>query len=142
MKSIVRSVFIGSISFIGLIFLNFLLISVISRSPSFAFEQLLKLRFYILPLALGFGVQAALFFKIRRLFRKSSLVVSGTGAASTGSMLACCAHHLTEALPLLAIGGVSSFFTNFQKEFLLMSILINWLGALHLYKKFRVLNAK
>ncbi len=128
------------ISFFGLIFLNFLLISFFSKSVTFALEQLLHLKFYIIPLALGFGFQVALFMNLGNSVKQSGTVVGSTGAASTGAMIACCAHHITEALPFLAIGGLSIFFTNYQKELLMLSILVNWLGALYMYRKLKTLN--
>src|SRR3989344_6192449 len=120
----------GITSFLGLILFNFLFISFLSKSTNFALEQLLNLKFYIIPLALGFSFQVLLFLKIRESIKSSSLLVSGTGAMSTGSMLACCAHHITEVLPFLAFGGLSIFLSNYQKELLMLSILINWLGVL------------
>lgn len=128
------------VSFFGLIFFNFLLISFFSKSVSFAFAQLLNLKFYIIPLALGFSLQVLLFLKIRERIKKSSIQVFGAGAMSTGSMIACCAHHITEALPFLALGGLSILLASYQKELLIVSILINWLGALYLYRKLKLLN--
>ena len=129
-------------SFFGLIFLNFLLISFFSKSASFALWQLLRLKFYIIPLALGFGFQVALFSTAkdsasRLKIKQSGVVVGSTGMTSTGTMIACCAHHITEALPFLAVGGLSIFFTNYQKELLIVSILLNWLGVLYFFSQSR-----
>ena len=140
MKLNPKSVLWATTSFFGLVFLNFLLISFFSKSTSFALNQLLNLKFYIIPLALGFSFQVLLFLKIRESIKSSSLLVSGTGAMSTGSMLACCAHHITEVLPFLAFGGLSIFLSNYQKELLMLSILINWLSALYMYRKLKTLN--
>lgn len=127
-------------SFFGLIFLNFVLISFLSKSTNFALEQLLNLKLYIIPLALGFSFQVLLFLSIRERIKGSSVLVSGSGALSSGSMIACCAHHISETLPFLALGGLSIFFTNYQKELLILSILINWFGVLYMYRKLRSLN--
>ena len=129
-------------SFLGLIMLNFLLISLLSKSTSFALEQLLSLKFYIIPLALGFSFQVLFYLKIGELVKNSGLMLGGTGGMSTGTMIACCAHHLTEALPFLAIGGLSIFLTSYQKELLIASITISWLGVLYMYRKLKGLNAK
>jgi len=97
---------------------------------------------YIIPLALGFSFQVLLFLNIREKVKGSSGLVFGSGTMSTGSMIACCAHHITEVLPFLALGGISIFFTNYQKELLILSILINWFGVLYMYRRLRSLNAR
>ena len=142
MKISLKHVFWAAVSFLGLIVFNFLLITLFSGSASYALEQMLKLKFFILPLALGFSLQVLLVLKIRDAMKNSMLVVSATGAVSTGTMIACCAHHVTEVLPFLALGGSSVFLINYQKELLFVSIVINWLGALYMFKKLRRLNGK
>ena len=137
MKLNPKPVLWGMSSFFGLIVLNFLLISYFSKSTSFAFKQLFDLKFYIVPLALGFGFQVAIFMNFRNSIKQSGAVVGSTGAVSTGTMIACCAHHITELLPFLALGGLSIFFTNYQKELLIFSILINWLGVLYFFSQGR-----
>ena len=132
----------GITSFLGLILFNFLFISFLSKSTNFALEQLLNLKLYIIPLALGFSFQVLLFLNIREKVKGSSGLVFGSGTMSTGSMIACCAHHITEVLPFLALGGISIFFTNYQKELLILSILINWFGVLYMYRRLRSLNAR
>src|SRR3989338_7220985 len=127
----------GITSFLGLILFNFLFISFLSKSTNFALEQLLNLKLYIIPLALGFSFQVLLFLNIREKVKGSSGLVFGSGTMSTGSMIACCAHHITEILPFLALGGISIFFTNYQKELLILSILINWFGVLYMYRRLR-----
>lgn len=129
-------------SSLGLLVLSFLIISFFSKSISFALNQLLYLKLYLIPLALGFGLQVALFRNIKNKITQSGALVGSTGAASTGAMIACCAHHIAEALPFLAIGGLSVFFTSYQKELLILSIFLNWLGVLYMVKKLRVLDAK
>lgn len=129
-------------SFAGLILFNFLLISLFSKSVSFALEQMLRLKFYILFLALGFSVQILLFIKIRGSVKNAVYLVSGTGAISTGTMVACCAHHLAELLPFLALGGLSVILINSQKELFIVSIAANWLGVLYMFRKLRRLNGK
>jgi len=49
--------------------LNFLLISLFSKSTNYALEQMLKLKFFILPLALGFSIQVLLFLKIKEFMK-------------------------------------------------------------------------
>jgi len=142
MKINLKHIFWTILSFLGLVLLNFLLISLFSKSTNYALEQMLKLKFFILPLALGFSIQVLLFLKIKEFMKSSILVVSGTGAMNTGTMIVCCAHHIAEALPFLALGGLSVFLINYQKDLLLFSIAVNWLGVLYMLRKLRKLNGK
>ena len=78
-------------------------------------EQFQALWYLMVPLALGFGMQVALY----------------TGGTSAGvSMLACCVHHATDTLPFLGLAGVSIFLVQYQKPILLASITINAIGIL------------
>ena len=132
----------AALSFLGLLLFNFLLISLLSRSASYAIDQMLRLKVYILPIALGFSVQVLLFIRIKQTIKNSIYIVSGTGAMNTGTMLDCCVHHITELLPFLAIGWASSVFINYQKELLITSIAINWFGVWYMAKKLRKLDRK
>src|SRR3989344_7552579 len=142
MKLITRSVILTVTSSLTLITLSFLVISLLSKSVSYALEQMVSLKYYILPLALGFGLQVTLFIMIKEKVKESAALVTSTGAISSGTMIACCAHHLTEALPFLSVGGLSLFFFNYQEELLILSIALNWVSVLYMYKKLRLLNAR
>ena len=52
-----------------------------------------------------------------------------SGGASTVSMVACCAHHLTEVLPVLGFAGAATVLATYQSVFLLAGVLAN-LGGL------------
>ena len=128
-----KPIFWAVLSFIGLILSNFILITVFSKSASFALGQMLRLRIYIFLIALGFSAQVFLIIKLR----STMYFVSGAGALGTGTMVACCVHHITESLPFLALGGLGVFFLNYQKELLISSIIVNWAGVLYMVKKLR-----
>lgn len=137
-KTSSKPIFWAIVSFIGFILFNFLLISLFSRSASFALEQMVRIKVYILFIALGFSIQVALFVKMK----EAAYLVSGAGVISTGTMIACCVHHVTESLPFLVLGGLGAILINYQKELLLLSIAVNWLGVLYMVKKLRRLNGR
>ena len=75
----------------------------------------------------------------------SLIVVAGCDctatAANTGissvSMVACCAHHLTDILPLLGLAGLSLFLTRYQTWLIGVGIISNFLGVVYLIKQIR-----
>jgi hypothetical protein len=47
-------------------------------------------------------------------------------------MVACCAHHLTDVLPLIGLAGAAVFLTAYQSIFLLLGLLSNVVGIVYL----------
>jgi len=62
----------------------------------------------VAPIAVAFGSQVALTVELRHRHRAHHLAAptgAGTGASTVG-MVACCAHHLADLVPLMAGGLV------------------------------------
>ncbi len=112
----------------------------IANSPAHAFEQFLYMWYWILPLISGFSLQAGLFVYIRNrmIEMKASGASGGSLAASGGmsgsAMVACCAHHLTDLLPVLGLSAAAIFVTRFQSVFLLVGVVSNVLGIIYMLK--------
>src|SRR3972149_2119900 len=89
-----------------------------------------RLWYWITLLAIGVGVQVGLFSFIRQSLRERAAAASvGTsGGLSAGSMVACCAHHLSDLLPMLGLAGMAAFLANYQTVFILVGILSNAVG--------------
>jgi hypothetical protein len=101
----------------------------------YALSQFLRDRAYVLPILLGFGIQAALYSVLRfRLFVSPTStyhvgpLVSASGGFSTTTMIACCIHHVSDLLPILGISAAATFLTRYQRPFMLVSVFINMLG--------------
>lgn len=58
----------------------------------------------------------------------------GNSSTSTLGMIACCAHHLTDVLPLLGLSLLTSLLIQFQKEILLLAILSNLASIIYLIR--------
>lgn len=98
-----------------------------------AFDQFISLWYFMLPLVISFGIQTALYQSIR--FASSTKhIMKGTTTTSTIGMIACCAHHLTDVLPILGLSALSVFLLNYQTPILLFAILFNILGILYLLR--------
>ncbi|NOY10131.1 MAG: hypothetical protein GXP33_14960 [Spirochaetes bacterium] len=105
-----------------------------ANSLRHAVEQFKEMWYWVVLLVAGFGTQAGLYTYIRTVFRlrKESGIAASTVAAaggiSTTSMIACCAHHVTDFLPVLGISAAMIFFNQFQNLFIITGVLSNVIG--------------
>ena len=95
-------------------------------------EQTARLWYWLALLATGFGIQAGLFSFIRQALRErkasTTASVTASGGISAGSMIACCAHHLSDILPLIGGAGLSAFLVEYQFFFIILGVLANIVG--------------
>jgi hypothetical protein len=54
--------------------------------------------------------------------------MAAAGGISTTSMVACCAHHVTDILPILGVSAAVVFLNQFQDLFLTVGVLSNLIG--------------
>lgn len=123
----------GVFATIGLLSLYALTMTILSGWDA-AVEQFEVLWYLMVPLAIGFGIQVGLYTKLKATIRqrsKGAIAASGTSAGT--AMLACCAHHATDVLPILGFSGISLFLSQYQKPILLVSLGINILGIFIIY---------
>lgn len=95
-------------------------------------SQLRALWWLMVPLAGGFGVQVGLYFRLRQ--RRKAMLAAGGASAGTG-MLACCAHHLVDVLPIIGLSAVSSLLAVYQVPILIISLIINTWGIYALWRQ-------
>ena len=103
----------------------------------YASGQFLLNRWYILPIYISFGIQAALYSILRfRLFVPTTTMghtgaLMGTsGGTSVTAMVACCLHHVTDVLPILGLSAAATFLTRYQRPFMLVGLGLNIIGIL------------
>lgn len=92
-------------------------------------------RWYIVPIWITFGIQAALYAILRfRLFipttsaSHTGALMGTSGGTSVTAMVACCLHHVTDVLPVLGISAAATFLTRYQRPFMLVGLGANILG--------------
>ncbi len=89
---------------------------------------------FVVPIVLGFGIQVGLFTHLKRVLRPANgtgptgALTGTSGGASTLSMLACCAHHVTDVLPLLGLSGAAVFLAQYKVPFMIVGLLSNAIG--------------
>jgi len=111
-------------------------IMTIASSLETAIDQFIQLWPWMTALVLGFGMQIALYVHVRQSIKVSGMAptVATSSGVSTASMIACCAHHLTDVLPLLGLSAAAIFLTKYQTLFLIIGILSNFVGMTLLLK--------
>jgi len=98
---------------------------------SFTVNQFSEFWYYIVPLAAGFGIQVALYVRLRQVVsraKESGTVVAASGTTSTLAMISCCAHYLTNVAPVLGATGLVAFAAQFQVELFWVGLLFNLAG--------------
>lgn len=101
----------------------------------YASSQFVRDRWYVVPIIVGFGVQAALYAVLRfRLFipvistGPAGSMMGASGGTSATAMVACCIHHVSDVLPILGLSAAASFLTRYQRPFMLVGLAMNLIG--------------
>ena len=92
-------------------------------------------RWIVLPIILGFGVQSGLYIILKkRLYLPvestgpSGALTGAGGGMSTVAMVACCAHHVTDVLPILGLTATAAFLAEYRTIFMLVGLSTTLLG--------------
>ena len=126
----------GGLAFLSLLSIYFLVLTLVS-GWQFALMQFNQFWYYIISLALGFGLQFSLYSYLKGVVSQlnGKAVLTATGATSTGAMISCCAHYLTNILPILGVTGIITFITQYQVQFFWAGLFFNLLGILYIENK-------
>lgn len=121
---------------LGAFFLTGLYFGIVSwaESPQHAAEFFWQDRWIVVPIILGFGVQVGLYTILKkRLFiganswvdtntSSSAMMTGASGTTSTVAMVACCAHHVTDVLPILGLTAAATFLAQYRTTFMLVGL--------------------
>lgn len=105
---------------------------------TFTVSQFYEFWFYILPLGAGFGLQVALYMRLRQLLHQpkdARVVMAASGTTSTAAMISCCAHYLVNIAPVLGATGLVTFATQYQVEFFWVGLAFNAAGITYIGNK-------
>lgn len=136
-RSFWRPIVFGLLGTLGLI--GFYLGTItLAQGWNHALQQLADDRWFVGAIAAGFGSQLGLFTHLRGRRARASAggVVASTGTSAT-AMLACCAHHLTEILPILGLSGAAIFLNAYKTPLLWIGIAMNLGGLAYLIWQIR-----
>ncbi len=135
--AIARPTGAGVTAFGILLVLYFGILSLVS-GWSFTLSQFSEFWFYIVPLAAGFGLQVALFLKLREVVsraKEAGAVIAASGTTSTAAMISCCAHYLANVAPVLGATGLVAFAAQFQVELFWVGLAFNAAGIAYVGTK-------
>lgn len=113
------------------------IVSLISGG-SFALEQFSKYWYFIVALAVGFGIQVGLYTYLKNLVGRhgaSGRMVAVSGTTSTAAMVSCCAHYLVNILPILGVTGFLTVVAEYQVELFWLGLAFNAAGILYIAAK-------
>ena len=93
--------------------------------------------YFVLPLIIGFGIQAGLFRAIHLKARRGGGgTMAASGGVSTLAMAGCCLHNFTALLPILGISGLAIFVSTYQSYIFLVSIAFVVGGVIYMARKY------
>lgn len=126
-----KPIIVGSIASLSLLSIYFIILT-IAGSIEYATRQFLEIWYWILILVLGFGGQVGLFAYIKNAIREKTVMLNAeittTGGITTGSMIACCAHHVADVLPIIGLSAAAIFLVRYQIPFIILGIFSNLIG--------------
>jgi len=127
----------GVLSFGLLLAVYFGMLTLIS-GWKFTLSQFSDFWYYIVPLGAGFGLQVALYTRLRQLVhqtKESRTMMATSGTTSTVAMVSCCAHYLVNLVPVLGATGLVTFVTQYQVEFFWVGLAFNAAGIAFIGKR-------
>lgn len=125
-----RSIVHGTGAMAGLLGIYFAVLAAVS-GWEFTVSQFLEFWYFIVSLAVGFGIQIGLYNYLRNAVRSmdmSGKVVAVSGTTSTAAMISCCAHYLTNILPVVGAAGAIALVAQYQIELFWFGLACNLAG--------------
>ena len=127
---IFKSIIKGMIGATALLAVYFFAVSLISGWP-FALTQFAQFWYFIVSLAVGFGVQAGLYSYLKNAIRQQGpeKILTVSGATSTAAMISCCSHYLLNLLPIIGVSGLIALIAQYQIEIFWLGLAFNLAGV-------------
>ncbi|MHB1131581.1 MAG: heavy-metal-associated domain-containing protein [Chloroflexota bacterium] len=99
-------------------------------------QQLSDDRWFVAAIATGFGAQVGLFAYLRTLHAHANAGGVATSTGTSGAaMLACCAHHLVDLLPIVGLSGAAIFLNDYKLPLLWLGIVMNAAGLAYMLRR-------
>lgn len=133
-----RFLFYGLLAAVFLPAVSLSLVYLISGTPVVKL-QVKTYGYFILALSAGFGTQVGLFQYLREKRRRAVglKTLTGSGAVSGLTMIACCTHYLAGFLPVLIGTGLLTVVGQWQDRLFWFGLLANFLSLGYLVDQLR-----
>ena len=110
-----------------------------------ALELMWDDRLFVGLISTGFGTQVGLFsymLLLRGDLAAQSVALTGAGTTTSSvAMLACCAHHLTDVLPIIGLSGLAVFLVDFRALLMVVGLATNAIGIAVMVRQLRRITA-
>lgn len=136
-SGVVKSILYGCIASAILLAVYFGILTLVS-GWSFAQSQFAQFWYFIVSLALGFGLQIGLFVYLKQAIHDrnaSGKIVAVSGTTSTIAMVSCCAHYLVNIIPIIGVTGFVSVIAQYQIELFWVGLISNIFGIIYIARK-------
>lgn len=134
-KILIKPISYGVLVVLSLLIFYTIILTMVSGF-SFMLEQFSNYWYFIMPLAIGFGIQIGLFSYLKQKHKQMSAgMVTATGTTSTLSMISCCAHYLVNLLPILGVTGIITLISAYQIQLFWVGLVFNLAGIIYMGSK-------
>lgn len=102
---------------------------------NFMLIQLQTYWYFVISLAVGFGIQVGLYSYLKSAIAKtnsSGRVLAVSGTTSTAAMISCCAHYMVNILPILGTVGIVTVISQYQVQFFWVGLVFNLIGIIYI----------
>ncbi|MDO8561696.1 MAG: hypothetical protein Q7S05_02615 [bacterium] len=143
-RSATKSILYGCAAAVFLLGVYFATLTFVS-GWAFTLEQFSDFWYFVVALALGFGVQIGLYIYLRDIIHggtNSGNVLGVTGTTSATAMISCCAHYLVNLLPILGVTGLVAFVAQYQVHLFWFGLLSNGIGILYIANRINKFSAR
>ncbi len=130
----IKPILAGTIAALILLGIYFSIVTFVS-GWKFTLRQFDQYWYFVVTLALGFGIQIGLYTYLKALQKASRGVVAVSGTTTTIAMLSCCSHYLANIIPILGIAGALTIVGQYQIELFWVGLAANLLGIMYMLKK-------
>lgn len=132
----VASILKGITAAFILIVVYFIIVSLVS-GWTFAQVQFRQFWYYVVTLAIGFGIQIGLYSYLKNSISQnlSAKVVATSGVTSAAAMISCCAHYLVNILPILGTVGIITIISQYQIQLFWVGLIFNFAGIVYMANK-------
>ena len=136
-KFVFKSTIYGLMAAAALLAVYFSVVSLIS-GWLFALSQFAQFWYFIVSLAIGFGIQIGLYVYLKNAIHQKNAsggVLAVSGTTSTVAMLSCCAHYLVNILPIIGVTVIISVVGQYQVQLFWVGLAFNSAGIAYIARK-------
>lgn len=130
-----RPILVGLLAAGGLLAFYVVVVLAGSGSTEHLWSLMAEDAWFVIAITAGFGSQIGLFSYLRAAMNathgrmSTAVAASGTGG-STVAMVACCAHHLADILPLAGMTAATLFLSEYKRPLMTIGLLATGIGIL------------